>query len=187
MIQGYNSSAAVLYQSVRRLLAKSEAFQTFVDVTSEADALERVYFEGFPEIPANGKEYGKSEYNAWLPCAIVRLPYTDAGIRGTLDAFGSSFENSGSVDIVLEASVPMTEQRNNIPKPDFMYRFVTHIGQILDELIYWRGQPDQNGNSVFDFSDFAFLTFAYTTQEMVPDTGLNIQTLITLSYGKEPI
>ena len=68
-----------------------------------------------------------------------------------------------------------------------MYRFVTHIGQILDELIYWRGQPDENGNSVFDFSDFAFLTFAYTKQEMVPDTGLNIQTLITLSYGKKPI
>lgn len=185
MIQGYNSSAAVLYQSVRRLLAKSEAFQTFVDVTSESDALERVYFEGFPESPADGKAYGKSEYNAWLPCAIVRLPYNDAGIRGTLDSFGSTFENSGSVDIVFEASVPTTDQRNGIPKPEFMYRFVTHMGQILDEITYWRGQPDANGNSVFDFSGFAFLTFLYTPAEKVPQTGLNIQTIITLDYGKD--
>ena len=187
MIKSYNSSAAVLYQSVRRLLAKSEAFQTFVDVTNETDAQERVYFEGFPESPADGKAYGKSEYNAWLPCAIVRLPYTDAGMRGTLEDFSSTFENSGSVDIIFEASVPTTEQRNSIPKPDFMYRFVTHIGQILDELTYLRGQPDANGNSVFDFKGFAFLTFLYTAQETVPNTGLNIQTLLTLEYGKDTI
>lgn len=185
MIQGYNSSAAVLYQSVRRLLAKSEAFQTFVDVSNESDALERVYFEGFPESPADGKEYGKSEYNAWLPCAIVRLPYNDAGLRGTLDDFSSQFEHSGSVDIVFEAAVPTTEQRNSVPKPEFMYRFVTHMGQILDELTYLRGQPDPNGNSVFDFSGFAFLTFWYTQMEKVPQTGLNIQTIITLNYGKD--
>lgn len=184
MIKSYNSSAAVLYQSVRRLLAKSEAFQAFVDVNNETDALARVYFEGFPECPANGKEYGKSEYNAWLPCAIVRLPYNDAGLRGTLTDFSSTFENSGSVDIVFEASVPATDQRNSIPKPEFMYRFVTHMGQILDELTYWRGQPDDNGHSVFDFSSYAFLTFLYTPAEKVPQTGLNIQTLFSLEYGR---
>lgn len=187
MIQGYNSSAAVLYQSVRRILAKSEAFQTFVDVSNESDALERVYFEGFPESPANGKEYGKSEYNAWLPCAIVRLPYQDVGMHGILHAFESQFEYDGNVDIVFEAPVPAADQRNSIPTPDFMYRFVTHIGQILDELTYWRGQPDDNGNSVFDFRELSFLTFLYTPKEQVPNTGLNIQTVITLGYGRDNV
>ena len=185
MIQSYNSSAAVLYQSVRRLLAKSEAFRVFVDVATEEEALERVYFEGFPENPANGKEYGKTEYNQWLPCAIVRLPYNDAGMRGSLIDFSSEFDRSGSVDVIFETAVPSTEQRNSVPKPDFMYRFVTHIGQILDELIYWRGQPDANGNSVFDFSGFTFLTFLYTPAEKVPQTGLNIQTIVTFDYGRD--
>lgn len=183
------SSAAVLYQAVKNLLAKSQAFQTFVDCDNATDpvaaARERIYFEGFPESPANGKEYGKAEYGAWLPCAIVRLPYSDAGMRGTLIDFSSQFDRSGSVDVIFECSVPQTAQRNNVPKPEFMFDFVTHMGAVLDDLIYWRGQPNATNEPIFDFHSYAFLTFLYTPADKVPQTGLNIQSMFTLEYGRE--
>lgn len=186
MIQQYpQSSAAVLYSAVRNLLARSAAFQTFADAADESAAAERIYFEGFPESPANGKEYGKSEYNSWLPCAIVRLPYNDAGMRGTLTDFSSSFDRNGSVDVIFECSVPTTRQRASIPKPEFMFDFVTHMGQILDELILLRGQPDESEKPMFDFNSYAFLTFLYTPAEKVPQTGLNIQAIFTLDYGRD--
>ena len=185
MIKSYQSSAANLYQSVKRLLSRSEAFQAFVDCDSATTARDRIYFEGFPENPANGKEYGKAEYSAWLPCAIIRLPYADAGMNGKLTEFSSSFERWGTVDIIFESAVPGAEQRNNVPKPDFMFKFVTHMSQILDELIVLRGQPDPDGQSIFDFHSFSFLTFLYTAADKVPQTGLNIQTLFSLEYGRE--
>src|SRR3989304_17006 len=86
----------------RNTLADSGAFRTWVNAPTRAEALERIYYEGYPP-PGDGVAHILEELLHLRPCAIVWLEPLE-GVRGEKGSSGSgdaNFAHSGAVMVKL--------------------------------------------------------------------------------------
>jgi len=90
------------------LLASTDSFQSLVDVSTVADALDSIYHEDLPD-PADNGIYTRNELEEYRPYALIRSGEGPAFERiavASASGGAQSFDQAGTFEIKLIRSVP---------------------------------------------------------------------------------
>lgn len=124
---------------LRQAIADSATFRTWVGATSQAQALERIYYDKVPD-PADGEEHTLEEGKALRPCVIVWHVTSDSPSV----ASNGSTNTAQTLQAHFEWQVP-DEIRDD--SSEVAIRLDNTIDAIRAEM---RQAKDQNGHLYFE-------------------------------------
>lgn len=162
-------------QLARETLAASEAFQAFVGCEDAASALDRIYFEGFPQ--PEGDEYTIGERELYYPGAFVSSAVNQSlSFRADAVGIGEFYVLSGNLFIVLRRVVPVALEYDEA-QADLDWENV--LGKILGDLFRLGGRGDYLAFTKGNATWYRNSKNAYSAQGQIQSCD------IELSWGPE--
>ena len=160
----------------RNTIADSAACRTWVNAPNRAEALKRIYYEGYPP-PGDGAAHTLEELLHLRPCGIVWLEPLE-GVRGEKDSSGSGDANFAHSGAVLVKLIQDIDPAIAADPGEISRRFCNTVGGVLKDLLTLSETGDYLATRAWScFGPFL------EEAERVPEVGNTIEIDLRLEWG----
>lgn len=161
---------------LRNTIAESATFRAWVNAPNTAEALEHIYYEGYPP-PGDGVAHTLEELLHIRPCAIVWMEPLE-GLRGEKAAAGAGKENFNHSGTVMVKLIQDIDPDIAADPGEISRRFCNVVGGVVNDVLALNesgGYLATRGWSCFG----PFLEEA----ERIPEVGNTIELDLRFEWG----
>lgn len=161
---------------LRVTLADSATFRAWVNAPNRDEALEHIYYEGYPP-PGDGVGHTLEELLHIRPCAIVWMEPLE-GVRGDKDSAGAGVANFNHSGVMMVKLIQDIDQAVAADPGEISRRFCNVVGGVVNDVL----ALNESGGYLATRAWSCFGPFLEEA-ERIPEVGNTMELDLRLEWG----